>query len=130
MEEQQKMLTEDDVLDFIFHTLYINLDKNELHFENEIIAPSELDIDAKQLEHLRELILSTGYIKASVGFGKRGYIYLTQSGIQLIKLYNTYSNYTATLQAMPNSTTAPVQNQLSKEAPKEQPKYMDDEMAG
>jgi hypothetical protein len=130
MEEQQKMLTEDDVLDFIFHTLYINLDKNELHFENEIIAPSEIIMDAKQLEHLRELILSTGFIKASVGFGKNGYIYLTQNGIQLIKVYNSYSNYAATLHGGSISTNTSVHNQLSKEAPKEQPKYMDDEMAG
>jgi hypothetical protein len=130
MEEQQKMLTEDDVLDFIFHTLYINLDKNEMHFENDIIAPSQINIDPTQIEHIRELILSTGFIKASVGFGKNGYIYLTQNGIQLIKVYNSYSNYAATLQGISNSTTAPGINKLSKEAPKEQPKYMDDEMAG
>jgi hypothetical protein len=131
MSDQEKVITEDDVLDYIFQALYINLDKNELHFENDIIKPSQLSIDEKQIEHLRELALSTGFINASVGFGKNGFLYLNKHGIQLIKVYKSYSNYIATI---PN-TQAPHQHTIT--APIEPstpavevPKYTDDEMSG
>ncbi len=99
MEQQNPEITEDNLLDYIFHTLYINLDKNEMHFENEIIAATNITITQKEIEHIREICLSTGFIKASVGFGKSGFMYLTSNGIQLMKLYETYSSYISTLPA-------------------------------
>jgi hypothetical protein len=131
MSDQEKIITEDDVLDYIFQALYINLDKNELHFENEIINPSQLSIDEKQIEHLRELTLSTGFVNASVGFGKNGYIYLNKHGIQLIKIYKSYSNYVATIPTTQTPHTPQLNNSTEhNEQVPDQPKYMNDEMSG
>ncbi len=93
--KEQRIVTEENLIDFIFFTLYTNLDKNEMHLENEILAPTNIPIDAKQIEHIRELLLATGYIKASIGFGKNGFVYLNQNGIQLMNSYKSYSAYMA-----------------------------------
>ncbi len=92
---QQRQITEDDLIDYVFFTLYTNLDKNEMHFEEEIIAPTKLPLDAKQIDHLREVVITTGFVKPSVGFTKRGFVYLNANGIQIMKTYKTYSAYSA-----------------------------------
>ena len=92
MEQQQsqRVITEDDLIDYSLRVLYSNLDKNELHFENDILQPLNLQLNDAQVEHLRELILSTQFVKASVGFGKTGKMYLTNAGIQFMKRYKSY----------------------------------------
>ncbi len=98
MEQQQsnssaQIITEDDLLDYILRVLYSNLDKNEMHFEKEILAPLQLDITEKQVEHLRELLIHTNLVKSSLGFGKAGFLYLTSAGIQFMKKYKSYRGY-------------------------------------
>jgi CRISPR/Cas system endoribonuclease Cas6 (RAMP superfamily) len=88
-----KTITEDDIVEHIFMVLYSSLHKNELHLENEILKPTNLNFSAEQTEHLRELIVATGFIKNSIGFGKAGFIYLTVAGISIMKQYKSYSAY-------------------------------------
>jgi hypothetical protein len=129
MSEQQRTITEDDLIDYIFYTLYTNLDKNELHFDDDILSPTKLSLDDKQKEHLREIIVSTGLIKPSVGFTKRNFYYLTQQGIQVMKTFKSYSAYTAAtippaagfapnvpMPDTPETTTLkpPTENEISK----------------
>jgi hypothetical protein len=92
---KEKLVTEDDLIDFIFGALYANLDVNELHLQKEIIEPSGIQLTEAQLEHIRELLLSTGLVNPAIGFGKQGKIYLNQTGITVIKQYKLYSAYVA-----------------------------------
>jgi hypothetical protein len=93
MEQQQKVVTEDDLIDYIFSVLYSNLNKNELHLQKDILAPTKVELDENQIEHLRELLLSTGFVKNSVGFGKSEYVYLTAQGIQMMKTHGSYLSF-------------------------------------
>ena len=98
MEQQQsnssaQIITEDDLLDYIIRILYSNLDKNEMHLEKEILAPLQLDITEKQVEHLRELLIHTNLVKSSLGFGKAGFLYLTSAGIQFMKKHKNYRSF-------------------------------------
>jgi hypothetical protein len=86
----KKALSENDILDYIFQTLYYHLDKNEMHFEKDILAPSGLLLEEKQVEHLRELMMNTGLVHQSIGFGKAGRVYLNGRGIQVMKKYKSY----------------------------------------
>lgn len=88
-----KTVTEDDVIEYVIQQLYQNLDKNEMHLEKDLLIPAGLELDDKQSEHLRELLLATQLIKPSIGFGKNGFIYLTGQGIQIIKTYGSYRNF-------------------------------------
>lgn len=88
-----QIITEDDLIDYILRVLYSNLDKNEMHFENEILAPLKLDLNEKQTEHLRELLIHTNLVKSSLGFGKAGFLYLTSAGIQFMKKHKSYRSF-------------------------------------
>ncbi len=74
MGQEEKIITEDDVLDYILQTLFMNLDKNELHLERDILEPSNIRLDEKQTEHIRELLMSTGLVNNAVGFGRTGFV--------------------------------------------------------
>jgi hypothetical protein len=93
MSEQIRAITEDELIEYILRNLYSNLDKNELHLEKDILIPAQVQLDERQLEHVREILMSTQLVKASVGFGKNGFIYLTATGIQVLKQYKTYHNF-------------------------------------
>ena len=132
MSEQVKAITEDDLIEYILRTLYSHLDKNELHLEKDILAPAQVQLDERQLEHVREILMSTQLVKASVGFGKNGFIYLTGTGIQVMKQYKTYYNF---LQATQGFTaqqtlqaTAPAHTPEEKPA-SDQPYVNYDDMA-
>ena len=91
--KEQQTITEDDVIEYVLSTLFNNLDVNELHLEKDILAPTKIVFNNKQLEHLRELIISTNFVKNSVGFAKNGYMYLTSTGITQLKIHGTYRNF-------------------------------------
>lgn len=117
-EPKQRTVTEDDLIDYTLRVLYGNLDKNELHFERDILQPLNLQLNASQIEHLRELILSTQFVKASVGFGKNGNMYLTNSGIQFMKRYKSYTAWLRELEEqkdIPSFTPAGVQQQIQQD---------------
>jgi hypothetical protein len=92
---KKQIVTEDSIIDFVFQRLYTNLHVNEMHFDNDIITPSGLQLDAVQKEHLRELVVNTGLVNSSVGFKKNGFMYLNQSGIQVMKQYKSYTSFMA-----------------------------------
>jgi hypothetical protein len=133
----KKMVTENDILDYIFQTLYFNLDKNEMHFENEILSPSGLQLESKQIEHLRELMMNTGLVHQSIGFGKLGRVYLNGKGIQIMKKYKSYHAYVQqeeSLQSLMGLGAAqkPTDNTTQPNKPaasKEDPPKIDDDMA-
>ncbi len=89
----QQTVTEDDVIEYVLRVLFSNLDKNELHLQNDILNSTQIAFDDKQIEHLRELIISTNFVKNSVGFGKNGFMYLTAFGITQLKIHGTYRNF-------------------------------------
>lgn len=91
----KKIVTENDILDYIFQTLYFNLDRNEMHLEKDILASSGLELKDKQIEHVRELMMNSGLVNQSIGFGKLGLVYLNGRGIQIMKKYKTYLAYLA-----------------------------------
>jgi hypothetical protein len=64
-----------------------------MHLEKDILAATKIEFDDKQIEHLRELIISTNFVKNSVGFGKNGYMYLSAFGITQLKIHGTYRNF-------------------------------------
>lgn len=90
MPENELTVTEDDLLDFILQTLYTHLDRNEMHLEKDILDQSNVQLDDRQKEHIRELLMTTHLVNNAVGFGKTGYIYLTKHGIAMMKKYKTY----------------------------------------
>lgn len=87
---EQKVVTEDDLLDYVLQTLYFNLDKNEMHLEHDILAQTKIEFNEKQTEHIRELLMTTGMVNNVVGFHKSGFIYLNKSGIGMMKKYKSY----------------------------------------
>lgn len=130
MPEEEKMLTEDDVIDFILQTLYAHLHKNELHLERDILGPSGIQMDENQVEHIRELLMTTHLVNNSVGFGKTGYIYLTKQGIALMKKYKSWHAIQAAEQqqngpteiSSPNPyqrSSTPVNRPAAEEPPRE-----------
>jgi hypothetical protein len=130
--EQKVAVTEDDILEYVLNALYTNLDKNELHLDNDILVPTKLELTDKQIEHIRELIMATNFVRSSVGFGKSGYIYLSGFGIQSLKTYGSYRNYVAATQGFQQEPTA---NFKSSENPRHTSnnsdvnKSIDDDMA-
>lgn len=92
-EQNTRAITEDDLIEYILKVLYSNLDKNEMHLEKDIIAPTQIQLTEKEADHIREILLSTHLVKNSVGFGKNGFVYLTAEGIQVMKQHKTYQNF-------------------------------------
>jgi hypothetical protein len=76
--------------------------------------------------------MSTQLVKASVGFGKNGFIYLTATGIQVLKQYKTYHNFLQATQGFTAQqtlqTAAPVSTPEEKPA-SDQPYVNNDDMA-
>jgi hypothetical protein len=92
-EQNARVVTEDDLLEYILKVLYNNLDKNEMHLEREILLPTQIQLTEKESEHIREILINTNLVKNSVGFGKNGFVYLTAAGIQVMKQHKTYHNF-------------------------------------
>jgi hypothetical protein len=92
---KQEVVTEDDIIDFILQTLYLNLDINEMHLERQILSQTKINFSEKQVEHLRELLMTTGMVNNVVGFNKAGFLYLNKSGIALMKKYKSYHHILA-----------------------------------
>lgn len=88
--QEPRVLTEDDVIDFTIRLLYSRLDIDELHFEKQILPELGVQIAGRDLEHLREVILATGFVSTPIGFGKVGMMQLTPNGMQLMKQYKGY----------------------------------------
>lgn len=91
----QNTVTENDLLDYILQTLFYHLDINEMHLEKDILAKTNVPLNDKQAEHIRELLMTTNMVNNSVGFGKSGYAYLNKYGITMMKKYKTYHNILA-----------------------------------
>lgn len=121
MSEQQQTVTEDDVVEYILKVLLSNLDKNEMHLEKDILTPTKLNLNDKQVEQIRELLISTNLVRSSVGFGKNGYIYLSASGINILKTYGSYRAYLQATHGTDNSTT--IINNSTEKPPKHQNPY-------
>lgn len=45
-------VTEDDIIEHIFKVLYSNLHKNEMHLEDQILKPTNINFTHEQVEHL------------------------------------------------------------------------------
>jgi hypothetical protein len=133
----KKMVTENDILDYIFQTLYFNLDRNEMHLEKDILASSGLELKDTQIEHLRELMMNSGMVNQSIGFGKIGRVYLNGRGIQIMKKYKTYHAYLAQEEQLQsfmglNKPSHLPENMPATEKPaasKEDPPLSEDDMA-
>ncbi|MFY8126899.1 MAG: hypothetical protein ACOVMM_00865 [Chitinophagaceae bacterium] len=99
----QQTVTEDDVIEYVLRVLFSNLNSNELHLEKDILAATKINFNDHQIEHLRELIISTNFVKNSVGFGKNGYMYLTAFGITQLKVHGTYRNFLKATHGTPHT---------------------------
>ncbi len=94
MSEEKKIeVTEDQLVDYALQFMYANLSKNELHLEKDIFANMNLKLNNDVLEHIRELIMNTNLVNASIGFGKSGYLYLNNTGVGVMKQYKSYEMY-------------------------------------
>jgi hypothetical protein len=94
MSEEKKIeVTEDQLVDYALQFMYANLSKNELHLEKDVFASMNLKLNTEIVEHIRELIMNTNLVNASIGFGKNGYMYLNTSGISVMKQYKSYEKY-------------------------------------
>jgi hypothetical protein len=100
MSEEKKIeVTEDQLVDYALQYMYANLAKNELHLEKDTFANMNLKLSAEVLEHIRELIMNTNLVNASIGFGKSGYLYLNNTGVGIMKQYKSYELYLQSQQA-------------------------------
>lgn len=122
---EQKVLTEDDLLDYILQTLYFNLDINEMHLERDILAQTKIEFNEKQIEHIRELLMTTGLVNNMVGFHKSGFIYLNKTGIALMKKFKSYH---AILAADHNRMPHPqIVQKLSNKTPQSEEERQEDD---
>lgn len=100
-----------NVIDTVLNTLYRNADKDNLNLHEEIYKPAHIKLPFKESERIWEVLVSTGWITPTIGFGNAGKISLTRAGYQLMAQYGGYKNYLASLQNnnQPQTIIMPIQ---------------------
>jgi len=93
MSVTQPKPSEDDVIDQTIRVLYENLDKGELHFEKDVLPSLYKSFTVKEINHMWEVVLATNLVNPSIGFGKSGFMYLSNAGMQMMKMYDGYKAY-------------------------------------
>jgi hypothetical protein len=101
------------IFDLVLKKLYENSDRNTLHLENEIYAPSNVKLPANEAERIWEVMISSGWITPVIGFGNSGRVELTKSGYQLMAQFGGYSEYLNTINQpnQPQTIILPIQVQ-------------------
>lgn len=61
------------------------------------------------------MIVATGLIKTSIGFGKVGNVYLTTSGIHVMKQYKSYQVYLQAMQGRQHMQFVQMQDRETEE---------------
>lgn len=88
-----------DVLDLTFRTLYDNMDKGGLHFENDILQPNKIMLKPEEIGRLWDVMMATGLADGIIGFGNGGKVDITPAGIQMMTRYGSYKNFLMAQQA-------------------------------
>jgi len=106
-----------EILDTVFRTLYENMDKGGLLFEEELLRPNKIALTQSETERLWDILRSTGFAGSIVGFGNEGKLEITPAGIQMMMRYGSYKNFLASqnIGQGPQQVTI----QLGDSAPKE-----------
>ncbi len=94
----QNSVVDADVIDVVLNTLYRNADKDILNLENDIYKPANIQLPHKEAERLWEVMISTGWITPTIGFGNSGKVGLSRAGYQLLAQFGSYKAYLASLQ--------------------------------
>jgi len=105
---------ENEVIDHVVKTLYNNTDEAEMDFDYEILPKFSRAFSQKEIKHLWAVVLATNLVDAAVGFGKSGKIYLTQPGMQMMKIYGGYIAYLQQQKNMQLLQAIPAIAQLAK----------------
>jgi|GEM_PF-5031784 len=105
---------ENDVIDHVVKILYNNTDEPEMDFEQDILPHFGHAFSAKDVKHLWAVVLATNLVDAAVGFGKSGKLYLTQPGMQMMKMYGGYMAYLEQQRNMQLLQAVPAIAQLAK----------------
>jgi hypothetical protein len=101
------------IFDLVLKKLYDNSDKNMLHLEKEIYAPSNVQLPTSESERIWEVMISSGWITPVIGFGNNGKVELTRAGYQLMAQFGGYSEYLASINqpSQPQTIILPIQIQ-------------------
>jgi len=84
-----------EILDTVFRTLYENMDKGGLLFEEELLRPNKIALTQPETERLWDILRSTGFVGSLIGFGNEGKLEITAPGIQMMTRYGSYKHFLA-----------------------------------
>lgn len=89
----QRLELDRNVLDVVLKSLYDNSDKTALFLEKEILVPHKFMLPFRESQRVWKVLLSSGLITPTVGFGNAGKVELTRAGYQLMAQYGGYNQY-------------------------------------
>ncbi|MBS1590118.1 MAG: hypothetical protein JST52_10945 [Bacteroidetes bacterium] len=93
-----------NVMDATLRVLFENADKNALDLRTDIFDKANLHLSDSEMERLWDVLISSGWVSPTIGFGHAGKLELTKAGFQMMSQYGSYTNY---LSAMRGTTIDP-----------------------
>ncbi|MBS1782969.1 MAG: hypothetical protein JSS78_07870 [Bacteroidetes bacterium] len=93
-----------NVMDATLRVLFENADKNALDLRTDIFDKANLHLSDSEMERLWDVLISSGWVSPTIGFGHAGKLELTKAGFQMMSQYGSYTNY---ITAMHGTTTDP-----------------------
>lgn len=83
------------LIDLVLKKLYNNGDKVPASIDKDILEPNNIRFTNAGSDRLWDIILNTGLAKPQIGFGKVGYLTLTNEGFKLMNNFGSYKNFIA-----------------------------------
>lgn len=82
-----------ELIDLVLKKLYNNGDKQTASLEDDILTPAKVNFTKEGFERLWDILISTGLVNSTIGFGRLGKLSLSMEGYQLMRRFDSYSSF-------------------------------------
>ena len=83
------------LIDLVLKKLYNDGNKVPASIDKDILEPNNVKFTNAGSDRLWDILLNTGLVKPQIGFGKVGYLTLTNEGFKLMNNFGSYQNFIA-----------------------------------
>ena len=95
-EERQEL--DRSVIDLVLRVLFENADRHAVDLNKDILDRAKIRLPERESQRIWDVLLGSGWVSPSIGFGKAGKLELTRAGFQMMSQFGGYNQYLASAQ--------------------------------
>lgn len=105
----ERLELDKNVIDLVLRALFENSDKT-LDLQKDVLERARIIIPKRETQRIWDVLISSGWVSPTIGFGKSGKLELTTAGFQMMSQFGGYQQYLASIQNhQPQTIILPIQ---------------------